>query len=82
LAGGLAEVKTPGFRARPVVALTVLIYLLHQDVWFWRTAEPVIFAVFPIGLGYHVGYVLVTTALLVYLVRRHWPGHLDHEDAG
>jgi len=57
----------------------VLLYILHQDFWFWRTAEPVVFGVFPIGLFYHVGYMLVTVGLLAWLVRSAWPAHLDDE---
>ena len=29
------------------------LYLLHQDVWFWRTARPLVFGFLPIGLAYH-----------------------------
>lgn len=64
-----------------VAALLVLgLYLLHQDFWFWRTAEPVVFGVLPIGLAYHVGYMLVTVALLGWLVARLWPRHLETLD--
>ena len=64
---------------RTAVLLVLVLYLLHQDFWFWRTASPVVFGVFPIGLFYHVAYMLVTTGLLWLLVRRCWPAHLDDE---
>lgn len=57
--------------------LVVVLYVLHQDVWFWRTARPVLFGILPIGLAYHVGYVLATAGLLAWLVRTAWPAHLD-----
>lgn len=59
--------------------LVVLLYLLHQDFWFWHTAHPLVFGVFPIGLAYHVGYVLATAGLLAWLVRTAWPDHLDQD---
>ena len=61
----------------PAALLTVLVYLLHQDVWFWRTARPLVFGVLPIGLFYHAVYTLAVSALLWIVVRRHWPAHLD-----
>jgi Protein of unknown function (DUF3311) len=62
---------------RVAALLVSLLYLLHQDFWFWRTAEPIVFGVLPIGLAYHVGYMLVTVALLAWLVARLWPAHLE-----
>jgi hypothetical protein len=59
--------------------LVVLLYVLHQDFWFWNTAHPLVFGVFPIGLAYHVGYVLATAGLLAWLVRTAWPNHLDSD---
>ena len=32
------------------------LYALHQDVWFWRTARPLVFGFLPVGLAYHAGY--------------------------
>jgi hypothetical protein len=67
---------------RTAVLLVLALYLLHQDFWFWRTPAPLVFGVFPIGLFYHVAYMLVTTGLLWLLVRRCWPVHLDDEAPG
>src|SRR5262245_42201383 len=39
-------------RSLLVLAFTVL-YFLHQDVWFWGTARPLVFGFVPIGLFYH-----------------------------
>ena len=30
--------------------LVVALYFLHQDYWFWFSAEPLVFGIFPIGL--------------------------------
>jgi hypothetical protein len=55
------------------VLLLLALYVLHQDVWFWHTAHPVVFGVFPIGLFYHVSYTLVTSLALWLLVRTWMP---------
>jgi len=65
-------------RALLVLAVAVL-YVLHQDVWFWRTARPLVFGVLPVGLFYH-GCFSVAAALLMWaLVKFAWPGHLEEE---
>lgn len=53
------------------------LYLLHQDLWFWRTAEPVIFGFLPIGIAYHALYTIAVSALMWCLVTWAWPGHLE-----
>ena len=58
-------------------ALVAVLYLLHQDFWFWRTARPLVFGVLPIGLFYHAAFTLACSLLLWVLVRRAWPHHLD-----
>jgi hypothetical protein len=58
---------------------TIILYLLHQDFWFWRAATPLVFGFLPIGLFYHVCYTLVVTALMWLLVRRAWPSQLETE---
>jgi hypothetical protein len=60
-----------------VALVTVLVYVLHQDFWFWRSARPLVFGFLPIGLAYHAAYTLGISLLMLYLVRRHWPSHLD-----
>jgi hypothetical protein len=59
--------------------LVAALYVLHQDLWFWRVARPLVFGVLPIGLFYHVAYTLVTSLLLWVLVRMLWPSHLEAE---
>jgi hypothetical protein len=53
------------------------VYVLHQDVWFWREARPLVFGFLPIGLFYHAAYTLALSLMLAWLVRRHWPTHLE-----
>ena len=49
-------------RMRPLAAaaLVTLLYALHQDVWFWREARPLVFGVLPVGLFYHAAYTVLT----------------------
>lgn len=63
-----------------LVLLTLVLYGLHQDVWFWREARPLAFGFLPIGLTYHVLYSVAASALLWALVRWAWPAHLEKTD--
>ncbi len=65
-------------RTRLLLLLAIAaVYLLHQDVWFWRTARPLVFGFLPIGLAYHAAYCLLATGLMWVLTRTAWPDHLD-----
>jgi hypothetical protein len=60
-----------------LTAAVIVLYVLHQDVWFWRDARPLVFGFLPIGLFYHVAYTLAVSLVLWLLVRHAWPGPLD-----
>ena len=47
--------------------LLVLLFLLHNDFWFWET--PQIVLGLPIGLLYHIGYCLAATLLMAAFVK-------------
>ena len=57
------------------------LYVLHQDFWFWRTANPLVFGFIPIGLFYHACYTLAIAFALLLLVKHAWPSELE-EDGG
>jgi hypothetical protein len=57
--------------------VVAVLYALHQDFWFWREARPLVFGFLPIGLFYHAAYTIAVSLVLAWLVRRHWPAHLD-----
>jgi len=57
--------------------ITALVYLLHQDFWFWRSARPLVFGFLPVGLFYHAAYTVGISLLMWILVRTHWPSHLE-----
>jgi hypothetical protein len=58
--------------------IVLLVYALHQDVWLWREARPLVFGVLPAGLAYHAAYTLAVPLLMAFLIRRLWPAHLEH----
>lgn len=60
-----------------LAVLVAALYLLHHDIWFWRSARPVIFGILPIGLAYHVLYSIVAAGVMWLLVRYAWPSHLE-----
>ena len=62
-----------------LVLLVVMLYALHQDFWFWRSAHPLVFGFLPVGLAYHAGFTLAAAALIALLVRVAWPSHLERE---
>lgn len=47
--------------------LLVLLFLLHNDFWFWKTPQLVLGV--PVGLLYHIGYCLVAMLLMVAFVK-------------
>jgi len=56
-----------------LTAAVVALYALHQDVWNWRTAHPLVFGFLPIGLAYHAAFCLAAAALMGLLTRFAWP---------
>ena len=61
-----------------LLAITAF-YALHQDVWFWRTARPLVFGFLPIGLAYHAAYCLAAALLMWALTTFAWPAHLEQD---
>jgi|AP95_1055475.scaffolds.fasta_scaffold415544_1 hypothetical protein len=57
--------------------LLAVMYVLHNDWWLW--SDSTIIAGLPVGLGYHVLYMILTALVLVIVVRLAWPTHLDSE---
>jgi hypothetical protein len=66
--------------ARILVAVAVVaLYVLHQDIWFWRTAYPLVFGFIPIGLFYHACFCVAASLVMGLLVKYAWPAHLERE---
>jgi hypothetical protein len=61
-----------------LVLAVVILYVLHQDIWFWRSSY-LVFGFIPIGLFYQ-GMFSVAAALLMWLLVTYaWPSHLEEE---
>jgi hypothetical protein len=60
-------------------ALLLLLYVLHTDVWYWD--DPRIVAGLPIGVTYHVAWMLAVSAAFWLVVQYAWPQHLEDIDA-
>jgi hypothetical protein len=63
-----------------LAALVAAVFLLHQDLWLWTTARPLVFGVLPIGLAYHLVYSIVAAVLMWVLVRYAWPPGADRDE--
>ena len=62
-----------------LILAVVGLYVLHQDVWFFKRAEPLLFGFVPVGLWYHAVFTLAVVGLMWLLVAWAWPGHLERE---
>jgi hypothetical protein len=60
-----------------LILAAVALYALHQDVWFWRTARPLLFGFLPVGLTYHALFTVAAALLMAALVRLAWPHRLE-----
>jgi hypothetical protein len=71
--------RTLAFKNLGLVVAAVVLYALHQDVWFFKTAYPLFFGFLPIGLAYHAAYSVACALLMWLLVAQAWPSHLEDE---
>ena len=62
-----------------MVTLVTALYVLHQDIWFWRSVSPMLFGFIPIGLSYHAFFTVAVSALMWILVKYAWPSHLEQD---
>jgi hypothetical protein len=62
-----------------LVLAVAALYILHQDIWNWRTAYPLVFGFVPIGLFYHACFAVAASLLMWLLVTFAWPSHLERE---
>ena len=58
--------------------LVLVVYVLHQDFWNWKSAEPLVFGFLPVGLAYHAGYSVLAALTMALLVKFAWPKHLEN----
>lgn len=58
--------------------LVIAVYVLHQDFWNWKKAQPLVLGFLPPGLAYHAGYSILAAVTMALLVRFAWPTHLEN----
>ena len=64
-----------------LVVAVIALYVLHQDIWFWRSPY-LVFGFIPIGLFYHACFSAAAALLMWLLVTFAWPSHLEREVEG
>jgi len=62
-----------------LIVVVAALYVLHQDIWFWRTAHPIVFGFIPIGLFYQACFSVAAALVMWLLVKYAWPSHLERE---
>lgn len=60
-----------------LLLLTLILVVLHQDLWLWGRADPLAFGFLPVGLWYHAVFCLATSLVLALFVTSAWPKHLE-----
>jgi hypothetical protein len=64
------------------IGVVGVLYSLHQDIWFWRSARPLFAGFLPVALTYHAVYCLAASALMWALTTYAWPSHLEESTFG
>jgi hypothetical protein len=62
-----------------LASLVIILYVLHQDFWFWRSADPLVLGFIPVGLFYHALFTVAASLLMLTLVKHAWPSHLEEQ---
>lgn len=62
-----------------LIILLVVLFVLHQDFWFWRAARPLLFGFLPVGIWYHVCFTLAVSLVMWLLIQQAWPQHLEED---
>jgi len=60
-----------------VYALLALLYVLHNDVWYWD--DPALALGLPIGITYHVLWTLAVSLCFWLAVQYAWPERLEEQ---
>ena len=69
-------VSQPKSAARFVWVLALVLFVLHQDFWFWND-RMLLFGFMPIGLAYHALFSLLAAGLWALAVRFTWPEDVE-----
>ena len=72
---------SPKMKKLLLVVAVVILYVLHQDIWFWRSSY-LVFGFIPIGLFYQGCFSVAASLVMWLLVTYAWPSHLEREVEG
>lgn len=59
------------------VVFIAVLFILHQDFWFWDRIEPLVFGFLPVGLAWHAGISIAASLAWAMAVRYCWPRDVD-----
>lgn len=59
-----------------VWVIFVLLFFLHQDVWFWDD-RTLVFGFMPIGLAYHALFSIAAALLWASAIKWAWPSDIE-----
>lgn len=57
--------------------LVIVLFILHQDFWWWEDVEPLVFGFLPIGLAYHAGISIASAIVWALAVKYCWPADVE-----
>ncbi|MGC6446686.1 MAG: DUF3311 domain-containing protein [Rubripirellula sp.] len=60
----------------PVVVVSGILLILHQDYWLW-TNKNLVFGFIPMGLFWHLGVSLAAVASWAFVTHYYWPFEKD-----
>jgi hypothetical protein len=68
--------RSSKFARRLVWAAFALLFLLHQDFWWWDD-RTLVWGFLPIGMFYHILFSIAAAVLWICAIRWAWPEHLE-----
>ena len=63
-------------KSKWVWIIFVLLFILHQDVWYWDD-RTLVFGFMPIGLAYHAGFSIAAALLWAAAIKWAWPSDIE-----
>lgn len=63
-----------------LAVLTVVLLVIHQDLWLWDKVNPLLGGFLPVGLWYHALYCGAASLLMALFVSAAWPTHLENAE--
>ena len=63
-----------------VLVLLVALCVLHHDVWWWDSPEPLVLGFMPVGLAWHAG-ISIAAGIAWWLATKYcWPKELEEPE--